>query len=1092
MRWFMMSFCCLRRLVFVLVSMFLVRAAPVDQVDAPHLGDGTLASGTTGSSTSNEKDGGIVVLEGALRSRADRMKELQSKTFEFSADKIANSLPEERVDAVQSLQKDVIQEASQVLSEVKSVLADNPFADPAYRDHLERILQSGQNQAQALDERVLELTRLLKSAQGNSNSDSNNVKDNRRLNQNANNPRSSGNQEGQGENNASRHADRIWDKHRRMVHSSKRNTNLHRSLLEIHQGILNGDRRPLESFTDATHQRHARGQPSHDAGRRQLQDKVPLLCQTLATCASRMSLYDLFVFYHADDINPTTGEMDEKIVRFDEVNILQKKENITSMSSLILNNGDQTQCDELLRHFHRTNEKSDVPQWHGATVAEVCIAEGTTIFVKLEEAASLSFVTPELVMQSVAIAGGNFGNRPTQGDGCRLSICQTFIQYEGAQFDRESPISTQVTDFNSFFAEVRQNFETLVKPFTEEPLKCAEEMAPDSSLEPFVFGVDGLKPNGDPSKYRFPTGFLVDGGGSGRDAHGQLRSDASAFTFTSYTDLIAAFDACEELHRNGIDQTKTDGALQIEIEQYIGNLTETCIPQFFEPMTRGFELTFGERPSPGFICGIKDAIVKDGKSIPGKCCLDAPWQGKLDQWGQAYDCSFECQNPGPFFAGMSEEACASHGGTFCANPTDCSGLELCIGENKLWAQENNEIAFLLYLESAPNITDATDASQCSGTREYFGFAGSFINDRRICEDIEQLRNNQDFSFIDEFFGTLGLDPEEIPDINELVFDEVPPLDLKPPDRSASKAAPVQNEWAWRASDFALRQVIKHTELAYDMIIDTPCPDLPFVGTFPCTLILFVAIVALLIVQFAAEVLLEISEQTFMQEVELSNLNQVRGFEDTAAVYRNMELTGEYMRDRFQDVSDLVATGVNNIADGVDAQKVQIIGVEERLGSRIDDKIQIVEQSLKDHIDTRLLANDESNQLELIHTKLDIIMADLAALKEARCLGATTSENNNNGADSTRGPKLQTTGGGTSETVGEGTPAQTPQTSSGTTSTAGSSTLGAKEETSPGPAASAGGSGNTSNAVSSGRVLSLKSVGFTLLAISLGTQLYSQQ
>jgi hypothetical protein len=42
-------------------------------------------------------------------------------------------------------------------------------------------------------------------------------------------------------------------------------------------------------------------------------------------------------------------------------------------------------------------------------------------------------------------------------------------------------------------------------------------------------------------------------------------------------------------------------------------------------------LVFGEKPSLGFVCGNADAVVNDGKNLPGYCCLDAPYQS--DPWG---------------------------------------------------------------------------------------------------------------------------------------------------------------------------------------------------------------------------------------------------------------------------------------------------------------------------------------------------------------------------------------------------------------------------------------------------------------------------
>lgn len=45
------------------------------------------------------------------------------------------------------------------------------------------------------------------------------------------------------------------------------------------------------------------------------------------------------------------------------------------------------------------------------------------------------------------------------------------------------------------------------------------------------------------------------------------------------------------------------------------------------------------RRYPGFICGIKkEAVVAGGKPLPGSCCLDAPYELDVVNWGPAVRC----------------------------------------------------------------------------------------------------------------------------------------------------------------------------------------------------------------------------------------------------------------------------------------------------------------------------------------------------------------------------------------------------------------------------------------------------------------------
>jgi hypothetical protein len=42
-------------------------------------------------------------------------------------------------------------------------------------------------------------------------------------------------------------------------------------------------------------------------------------------------------------------------------------------------------CENLLQLFHRTIEMGRVPNWEGATVSQVCLAQGSNVYVSLKE-----------------------------------------------------------------------------------------------------------------------------------------------------------------------------------------------------------------------------------------------------------------------------------------------------------------------------------------------------------------------------------------------------------------------------------------------------------------------------------------------------------------------------------------------------------------------------------------------------------------------------------------------------------------------------------------------------------------------------------
>jgi hypothetical protein len=66
------------------------------------------------------------------------------------------------------------------------------------------------------------------------------------------------------------------------------------------------------------------------------------------------------------------------------------------------------------------------------------------------------------------------------------------------------------------------------------------------------------------------------------------------------------------------------------------------VEEYYNTITNGFDLVFGAKSSIGFICGVKEAVVEDGKNLPGYCCLDAPYQLSNAHWGSSV--SFELES----------------------------------------------------------------------------------------------------------------------------------------------------------------------------------------------------------------------------------------------------------------------------------------------------------------------------------------------------------------------------------------------------------------------------------------------------------------
>jgi hypothetical protein len=157
-----------------------------------------------------------------------------------------------------------------------------------------------------------------------------------------------------------------------------------------------------------------------------------------------------------------------------------------------------------------------------------------------------------------------------------------------------------------------------------------------------------------------------------------------------------------------------------------------------------------------------------------------------------YTCDQNCRSYGPYFGGLSDEACEAHGGTFCPI-ADCADLQVCVEDYHKDAVNANRPAFVNYLELMPGgeyLTkgscdtdkscqkwETNDPYACGRAREYFGFDANFINDKQICQDIGQFQNTRDFKFLEEFFKQ-GTSEESDPEETEPPL--VPPLVLRKP------------------------------------------------------------------------------------------------------------------------------------------------------------------------------------------------------------------------------------------------------------------------------------------------------------------------
>ncbi|CAB9523634.1 expressed unknown protein [Seminavis robusta] len=425
-----------------------------------------------------------------------------------------------------------------------------------------------------------------------------------------------------------------------------------------------------------------------------------------------------------------------------------------------------------------------------------------------------------------------------------------------------------------------------------------------------------------------------------RDIHGKLfNNDNSAYSVSSYATAKEGVDACLKTEVAKIDAA-CKGSDWKGAEYYKCVVKKTLEAHnkcdIFAPMQKGIELVFGAKTSPGFICGITQAIVDDGVSMPGSCCLDAPYELEGDSWGQPYSCSAKCKNPGPYLAGINAEACDANGGTWCPAPkANCARLQTCIQKYIQDAESEGKPAFKTYLANAPKIEDPTKQKQCGKTRRYFGFDALFINDNQICEDIEQLKFTRNFDDLNEFFGSgSGVSKQKSQQEDS---SGIPMLTLQEPDRKDSTGSWATKDTSIKWTIFGMQTAEQALQQGTDYLASLKCPCDGF-----CILENICGSMKNTALTFFQGLLTTLSHTLSIA----SNLHAVLGVdpgpqasqEETAVVYDNMKSTADYLYEMRKELRSLASNGAKDGEDAGDSKASGSLsgGALTRLEDKLDE------------------------------------------------------------------------------------------------------------------------------------------------------------
>ena len=87
-------------------------------------------------------------------------------------------------------------------------------------------------------------------------------------------------------------------------------------------------------------------------------------------------------------------------------------------------------------------------------------------------------------------------------------------------------------------------------------------------------------------------------------------------------------DLYDVLSNEGTDIEKEKLEVIACLERLGDETIKEALGNMYKAITDGFELVFGIDPSVGYICGLRGA-----ETMPGYCCLDAPYELNECQWG---------------------------------------------------------------------------------------------------------------------------------------------------------------------------------------------------------------------------------------------------------------------------------------------------------------------------------------------------------------------------------------------------------------------------------------------------------------------------
>ncbi|CAB9521613.1 expressed unknown protein [Seminavis robusta] len=701
-----------------------------------------------------------------------------------------------------------------------------------------------------------------------------------------------------------------------------------RQHFKIHDKIVKGDHTHLDHMLERLTPRstmHGRRLGNSTA------ETMEETCEKTVSCVKEFSLYDFVAHFYGDYVNDE-GKIDEKKVSkhmskkvSSSFDFFTKLESVRDAVKAIDDNGlNQSNCVTFLREMHQSEmvelkEKTYYEQYKGPTWREICSAEGTAKYIKLEDIK--------------VHVGSNVAYHLFED----MSLCAQTLG-DPVLFDNKGlarvPIKPKVnsnaaSDLKNFDKYGQPNFPIQVESFFEFATidifnneyfegKCYNKTNEyfKEILENSSFNIT----NTGALKRTYPEKIVWDCDNMGSKGVPSGYNNWDCTVEIGDKDICGKVSFVNKVHPS---TGKGDGT-GVKTEEIKSSIYEKGTFNMDEAVT----LLLGPKTSVGLVC----AYAETKKDTPGYCCLDHPWEREGDLFGTSFECretESACKHVAQGLGGFSKESCAVYSGTYCSKPTDCSLLKQCVADEVQWAKENGKTTYQGFLETAPDLDDTTSVDECGTFKEYFGAESRDPDLYGVCEDIQYLRYNTNFDDLD------ANKPAELKEVPKGIGLEQPGEPQNGDDYFNT----------WIHSIVLLETIASTFSKVWEVIKPSKvtCETSP-VGLGYCFAFWYVLTIIAFLAYFAGEQALALANWQY-GNAQISDRDMYVILENTKVLFKNLETVDKNAADRAKGLQNNLSTIQTEVHTKMDKVQTELAAVYKLIKSSTSGSRRKLETSL---------------------------------------------------------------------------------------------------------------------------------------------------